>query len=113
MKIEVYKKTKHINCPIYIRRMENTFEYLTVINGLIYTQQVEFAPTFLGKFLKFAGTWKDVYTKKQLDSSIFYMTAMAETTIETILGVDEKGNKISKIKVINKKDVDKMEKNNK
>ncbi len=114
MEIVTHKKTKHIGCPIYIRRINTTFEYLTVIRGEIYSQLVIFKPTLTGRLMHAVGAWKTPYIKKHLQSSIFYLIAMAEATIETILDVDETGKKNKKIKVthITDSDVEKLEAEN-
>ncbi|EKE25621.1 MAG: hypothetical protein ACD_5C00095G0005 [uncultured bacterium] len=112
MEISLHKKTSHVGCPIYIRRIDNTFEYLTVIKNEIYSQTVQFKPTWTGRLMFLVGAWKTKYSKKQLQSSIFYMIAMAEATIETTLHCDETGKKLKKEKVIHitENDVAKIEK---
>lgn len=100
MEISTHKVTQHVGCPIYVRRMNTTFEYITVIRNKVYTQAVEFKPTLTGRFMHLVGVWKTKYTRKQLNSSIFYMIAMAEATIETTLNCDETGKKLKKPKVI-------------
>lgn len=116
MEITIHRKTSHIGCPIYIRRIDTTFEYLTVIKNEIYSQTAIFKPTMTGRLMHFVGAWKTKYTDKQLKSSIFYMIAMAETTIETKLNCNEFGKKIKKQKVIhirNEKDLKKIKNINK
>ena len=110
MEIATHKITQHVGCPILIRRINTTFEYVTVIGGKFYSQTVKFKPTLTGRFMHLCGVWKTKYSKKQLQSSIYYLLAMAETTIETALHCDENGKKIKKEKVIHitEKDVEKM-----
>jgi hypothetical protein len=111
METTIHKKTRHIGCPIYIRRKDTTFEYLTVIKNEIYSQEVIVNPTLTGKLMFLVGAWKTKYTEKQLKSQIFYMIAMAETTIETALHCDEKGKKIKAhnvIKIKNEADLEKI-----
>lgn len=114
MEISTHKITQHVGCPILIRRINTTFEYLTVIGGKFYSQTVVFAPTLTGRFMHLCGAWKTKYSKKQLQSSIYYLLAMAETTIETTLNCDNTGKKIKKQKVIHitDKDVEKIKAEN-
>lgn len=106
MEIRTYKTEQYEGCPIVIRRIGlDNWEYITYIRGHIYAQHTEITPTKLGYFMKFFGTWKDVYTKKQLQSNIYVMIAMAETTIETVCGIDKKPKKAIHI---TKNDVEKL-----
>ena len=67
-------------CPIVIRQSGECFEYITVINDEIYSSFIVARKTFLQRlFFK-------PYTAKQLNSITNYVIAMAQTTIETVLG---------------------------
>lgn len=81
------KPIDYEGCPVYIRRMNEMFEYITVIRGEVYTAHIVARKT-IGQRLLF----KD-YTKKQLSDLTQYMLAMATTTIDTVLGINREPEK--------------------
>jgi hypothetical protein len=74
------KQIDYKGCPIIIRLVGNeTFEYITCINGEIYSANIV-AKKKLSQRILMKG-----YTTKQLSDITNYVIAMAQTTIETIL----------------------------
>lgn len=92
-KIVLQKKIAYRDCPIYIRRRGEEWEYLTVINNEIYSSSIV---ARLNAFSKLRG--KD-YSEKEVSDITQYMIAMAQTTIDHILGAEvvvDKGKKLVK-----------------
>lgn len=85
MKITTYKKEMYRDCPVYLRSFGKHFEYLTVINGEIYTTHISVNPTFIKRLGYFLCLLSEQYTKKQLVAILRQITVMAKTTIDTIL----------------------------
>lgn len=75
------KKIQYENCPIYIRNAGENWEYLTVVNNEIYTAQIIARRSAIQKM-----TGKP-YTTKEISDITQYMIAMAQTTIDTVLGI--------------------------
>lgn len=68
-------------CPIVIRQAGETFEYITCINNEIYSSFVVARKKFAQRlFFK-------PYNPKQLNDITNYMIAMAQATIDTVLGI--------------------------
>lgn len=79
MKIRTLQHGFYKNCKVYYRNFGNTFEYLVVIDGEIYTAHVTIIKTWWQMLLN-----RD-YTKKQLVDAVNYLARIAETTIDTVL----------------------------
>lgn len=80
MQIRTLKTSQHKNCPVYVRNFGQTFEYLAIVKGQIYTANLEVIKTPLQRLLG-----RD-YTPKQLADAVSYTLKMAETTIDLVLG---------------------------
>jgi hypothetical protein len=83
MKIQTFKKGEYKGCPIYVRRMETTFEYITVIKNEVYTFSVDLKPKFKNDVLCFLGLGQR-YLENELKAMITYLTKAAEATIDTV-----------------------------
>lgn len=75
------KKVAYEGCPIYIRNSGEDWEYLTVINNEIYSASIVATKSAMQKI-----TGKD-YSVKELSDITNYMIAMAQATIDTVLGI--------------------------
>lgn len=84
MQIDTLKVAEHRGCPIYIRNFHNTFEYLVIIRGQLYTTHINVTPQFFRMFAR------ERYTKDQLTAITKQLMVMAEATIETVLGEPKK-----------------------
>jgi hypothetical protein len=80
MNIRTLKVLEYKGCNVYIRNFNDTFEYLAVVNGRIYTMHMT-----VTKGWKEALLLRD-YTEKQLTSIVKHLSLYAETTIDTVLG---------------------------
>lgn len=79
--IVLQKKIDYENCPIYVRRNGELWEYLTVINGEIYSAHIVAKKSFFQRVF-----WQD-YNAKQMSDITQYVLAMAQSTIDTVKGV--------------------------
>lgn len=84
MQIRTLKSAEYEGCPIHIRNIGNIFEYLTIIDGQIYTAHVVIVKKPLQALLG------QDYTPKQLADVCSYVFKMAETTIETVRELKKK-----------------------
>ena len=82
MQIRTYKTQTHFKCLIYVRHYLGTvtWEYLIVIHGKIYTAHIDMKQKFFQRLFRLG------YSRKEEEGAINYLTAMAKTTIETVLG---------------------------
>lgn len=87
--IRTLKAVEYKGCNIYIRNFNNTFEYLTVIHGQLYTMHMTVTKGWKESLLG-----RD-YTDKQLTDISKYLMVAAETTVDTVLGekTPKKGKK--------------------
>jgi hypothetical protein len=89
MKITTFKTEKYRDCPVYIRNFADHFEYLTVINGEIYTAHVCVRPHWLTKlFYRLditSGFDKVPYSQQQLKNILTTVSKMAQATIDFVL----------------------------
>lgn len=74
------KPVDYQNCPIYVRNSGESWEYLTVIRGEIYTASIVARKTAMQRIMG------KPYTAKQVSDITQYMLAMAQTTIDSVLG---------------------------
>lgn len=79
MHIDTLKVAEHRGCMIYIRHFYNTFEYIAVIRGQVYTSHINVTPQFFRTFMR------ERFTKDQLTAITKQLMVMAETTIDTVL----------------------------
>lgn len=80
MNLKVLQKSiEYAKCPIIIRQSGSYFEYITCINGEIYSSFIIARLSFLKRF------FLKSYTKNNLEKITNYMLAMAQTTIDTVL----------------------------
>ena len=78
--IRTLKAVEYKGCNIYIRNFNNTFEYLAVVKGQLYTMH-----TTITKGWKETLLGRD-YTEKQLTDITKFLMVAAETTVDTVLG---------------------------
>ena len=83
MDTKTLKVVEHRACNIYIRHFNNTFEYLTIIKGELYTLHMVITPQFFRRFMV------ERYTSDQLTAITKQMILMAEATIDTVLGQNQ------------------------
>lgn len=74
------KPFEYQKCPIVLRQIGEKFEYITCINNQIYSSFIVARKTVLQRLI-LGG-----YTKEQLHKITNYVLAMAQTTIDTVLG---------------------------
>ena len=93
MKITTFKTEKYRDCPIYVRNFHHHFEYLTIINGELYTAHVCVRPHWLTNlFYRLditTGIDKVPYSQSQLKNILSTVNKMAQTTIDFILDKKE------------------------
>lgn len=81
MKYQVLQKPlEYKNCPIVIRQIGENFEFITCINNQIYSSYVNARQNFLRRVF-----FMD-YEKETKNKITNYMIAMAQTTIDSVLG---------------------------
>lgn len=78
--IRTLKAVEYKGCNIYVRNFNNTFEYLTVVKGQLYTMHMTITKG-----------WKEWllgrdYSDKQLTDITKFLMVAAETTVDTVLG---------------------------
>jgi len=78
--IRTLKAVEYKGCNIYIRNFNNTFEYLAVVKGQLYTMHMTVTKGMKERFLG-----RD-YTERQLTDITKYLMLAAETTVDTVLG---------------------------
>jgi hypothetical protein len=88
MKFKVLQKSvEYKNCPIIIRQSGEAFEYITCIFNEIYSSHVIAKKSLLRKL------FFRPYSLKQLNNITNYMLAMAQSTIDSVLGDQVKPKK--------------------
>jgi hypothetical protein len=88
MKFKVLKKElDYKGCPIIVRQSGEAFEYITCIFNEIYSSHVIAKKSLLRKL------FFRPYSLKQLSSITNYMLAMAQSTIDSVLGDQVKPKK--------------------
>ena len=100
MKITTYKPEEYRGCPVYIRRIGTMFEFLAVVHGSIYTDNVEIDPDPKHK------DEAEPYTNEQIQYIQKYLSSMAAATIDALF--DKKEKKTPKQIHIREKDVAKV-----
>ena len=75
------KPIEYQNCPIVIRQNGECFEYITCINNQIYSSYVEARKSLIQRL------FLQDYTKKEITNITNYIIAMAQTTIDSVLGI--------------------------
>jgi len=83
MKIQTFKKREYKGCPIYVRRMEITFEYITVIKNEVYTFHIDLKPKFLNSVLYYLGLGRR-FSEREVQEIVAYLIKAAEATIDTV-----------------------------
>ncbi len=82
MDIRTLKVAEYRGCTVYIRNFKNTFEYLALIGGELYTAHIVVTRRPLQALLG-----RD-YTQEQLSDATKHLWMTAEATIDYVL--DEK-----------------------
>lgn len=77
------KPFEYEGCPIIIRQFGESFEYITCINNQIFSAFLIARKTIMQRILM-----RD-YTKEQLTAISNRVIAMAQTTINTVKGLQE------------------------
>lgn len=85
MNIKTFQIDKYRDCPIYYRNFGNHFEYLTIVNGQIYTAHCSITPTKINLLLYWLKIMPEKYSDKQYKPILKSLRRMAETTIDIIL----------------------------
>jgi hypothetical protein len=75
MKFRIIQVTKYRGCRVYLRNIENAFEYLAIVRGEIYAAHVIIKKRFFQK----------EYTKLQFEKATKMISKMAEATIDSVL----------------------------
>jgi hypothetical protein len=89
MQIKTFKVDNYRDCPVYYRNFGTHFEYLTIINGEIYTAHFAIFPTKINLLLYWLGVMPEKYSDQQYKPILKSLRRMAETTIDTILDKDD------------------------
>lgn len=84
MDIKTLKVVEHRGCRVYVRNFYTTFEYLTYVNGELYTAHMIITPTLWRAFSR------EKYTSKQLTDVTKYLLNVAQTTIDHVLDQKKK-----------------------
>ena len=92
MQIKTFKLDNYRDCPIYYRNFGTHFEYLTVIEGQIYTAHYNITPTKINLLLYWLKLAPEKYCDKQYRPILLSLRRLAETTIDSILDNDDKSN---------------------
>lgn len=92
MKITTFTVDKYKDCPIYYRNFKNVFEYLTIINGQLYTTHLSLKPHWVTKILYILKVEKIQYSRQHIDLMLKQLRRLAETTIDVVLDESNKGN---------------------
>jgi len=80
MTIKVLKSQKEYKgCPIAIRQIEDRFEFITCIEGLIYSSFIVARKGLLKRLFRLD------YSKKELQGITNYVMDLATTTIDSVL----------------------------
>lgn len=82
--IKTLKVAEHRGCKVYVRNFYTTFEYLTYVNGELYTAHMIITPTLWRSFSR------EKYTSQQLTDVTKYLLNVAQTTIDHILDQKKK-----------------------
>lgn len=82
MIITTFSTEDYRECKIYYRNILHIFEYLTVIDGEIYTSHIQVRPTLYDQILYWCSINKSPYSDKQLSAIIKQLRRLAETTID-------------------------------
>ena len=77
--IRTLKATEYKGCNVYVRNFGNTFEYLAIIKGQLYTAHMVITKSPLQSLLG-----RD-YTEKQLTDTVKYLLNVAQATVDTVL----------------------------
>lgn len=79
--IRTLKVAEYRKCKIYLRQYKgtNTFEYLAVVGGELYTMHIDIVKEWWQILLR-----RD-YTQKQLTDTVNYLQRYAETTVDYVI----------------------------
>ena len=75
MKFRIIKVLKYRDCRVYLRNIEEAFEYLAIIRGEIYAAHVVIKKKFFQK----------EYNRVQMEKASNIIEKMAEATIDSVL----------------------------
>lgn len=89
MNVHTFKIDSYRECPIYYRNLAQHFEYLTIINGQLYTAHMEVKPHRITKWLYRLAIEPTQYSVQQRTAVLKHLRKMAETTIDFILDGDK------------------------
>lgn len=75
------KQFVYEGCPVVIRQNGETFEYITTINNEIYSSFIVARKSFIKRI------FFRPYGELEINRITNYVIAMAQTTIDTVLGI--------------------------
>lgn len=81
------KPVAYEDCPIYVRNIGESWEYLTVIRNEIYTASIVARKSAIQRMLSMP------YSPKEISDITQYMIAMAQATIDTVLEIEHRPEK--------------------
>jgi len=79
MQITTLQASKYKGCKVYIRRIDNIFEYLVIFDGELYTTHNVITKPFFRKIMGLD------YTDEQLQNITKAMQNTAEVTVDYLL----------------------------
>lgn len=85
MKIQTFEVDNWKGCPVYFRNFGIHFEYLTIIEGQLYTASIGVKPHWITYILYLLGLEKNKYNRSQLKNILKQLKIMATTTVDYIL----------------------------
>lgn len=75
------KPFEYEKCPIVLRQAGQTFEYITCINNQLYSAYIVARKPIIARIFGLP------YTKSELHKITNYVLAMAQATIDSVLGI--------------------------
>lgn len=96
MKIKTFKVEVYFKSPIYYRNFNETFEYLTIIKGQLYTLSIRVKPTKLNLIKYYLKIRPEKYSKTEMEAILKQLRRMAQTTIESKKNIKTKKKTNSK-----------------
>ena len=85
MQITTFKTENYRGCPVYYRNFYHHFEYLTVVEGQLYTAHLTVNPALLTNLIYWVGIEKLPYSQQQLKVILTQLQRLAQTTIDFVL----------------------------
>lgn len=89
MQIHTFKECEYKGHKIYVRRFLTHWEYLTIIDGEIYTAHLTMHPDWRNHVLYFLRRQEHPYSKEQIEACYKHMIRVAEATIDNFYNLKE------------------------